>query len=574
MDSSGSMTTIQYLQQKRFIQHLTRKFKIARDGTRVGIIVYSTRASIAISLKSYFTWRGFARAVSRIRFERGDTRIDLALKSAREIFKTSRGSREGVPKILIILTDGQQSMVKRIVVGRIILATQYPIRLGMVSSMRRYFEGRVTCLQIYGAALNANQISAIKKRCSAPQLPATRPPGVTGSPVQNPDIIVEIIEYINVFRRLHGVAPVIISDEIRIGIVRGQKGRYFVVVYYDEPGNKKDEMKDNVFGYTAPCPKGFLEYKGSCYKYDTDKVTWDEAFKRSIAENATLLSLNSLLEVDFLGMVLVSGRDGPAWIGLNDRQAQKTKTKTNTNTKGSPSAAPTKTGSKGTPSAAPTTTGSKGTPSAAPTTTGSKGTPSASPTTKGSSRPKLSTSIILKFGQGAKPDPTIPLQKAIKKNNGKFPAPVNEKASIKKITIVAPGEEPANFGSCNPYCKYQCMSTCNPGCCASKIATNAAHPLMAKLMMQRGMAMMQQRNGFTPASPQMGMGVQQPVGRPCIPTAANPCMPGGMQRTPFAMTPNACETTNAHAHAATNAYAYETTNANGSTMRSTTNEPL
>ena len=69
----------------------------------------------------------------------------------------------------------------------------------------------------------------------------------------------------------------------------------------------------------APCPKGFLEYKGSCYKYDTDKVTWDEAFKRSIAENATLLSLNSLLEVDFLGMVLVSGRDGPAWIGLNDR---------------------------------------------------------------------------------------------------------------------------------------------------------------------------------------------------------------------------------------------------------------
>ena len=38
---------------------------------------------------------------------------------------------------------------------------------------------------------------------------------------------------------------------VGIGIVRGQKGRYFVVVYYDEPGNKKDEMKDNVFGYTG-----------------------------------------------------------------------------------------------------------------------------------------------------------------------------------------------------------------------------------------------------------------------------------------------------------------------------------
>lgn len=43
------------------------------------------------------------------------------------------------------------------------------------------------------------------------------------------------------------------------------------------------------------------------------------AFKSSIAENATLLSLNSLLEIDFLGMAPVSGRDGLAWTGLNDR---------------------------------------------------------------------------------------------------------------------------------------------------------------------------------------------------------------------------------------------------------------
>lgn len=54
-------------------------------------------------------------------------------------------------------------------------------------------------------------------------------------------------------------------------------------------------------------------------------------------------------------------------------------------------------------------------------------------------RPKIKTSIIFKFGQGSKPDPTIPLQKAMKKNKGKFPSPVNEKAKIKKIIIVPPG---------------------------------------------------------------------------------------------------------------------------------------
>lgn len=51
--------------------------------------------------------------------------------------------------------------------GRIHLATQYPIRMGAISGVQQYFRGRVTCLQIYGMALNANQIQAIKKKCAA-----------------------------------------------------------------------------------------------------------------------------------------------------------------------------------------------------------------------------------------------------------------------------------------------------------------------------------------------------------------------------------------------------------------------
>lgn len=138
------------------------------------------------------------------------------------------------------------------------------------------------------------------------------------------------MEYINVFRRIHGVGPVILSDDITpkaqkwalyisslgtgktdpnspygrtislrygkqetiakecvyewydtvkdydwqdntvstksmnfvqmiwksslrvgVGVVRGGRGRYYVVVYYDEPGNKVGEMEDNVPGYTG-----------------------------------------------------------------------------------------------------------------------------------------------------------------------------------------------------------------------------------------------------------------------------------------------------------------------------------
>ena len=50
---------------------------------------------------------------------------------------------------------------------RIYLATQHPIRIGAVSNVRQYFRGRVTCLQIYAAVLNSNEIASIKKKCAA-----------------------------------------------------------------------------------------------------------------------------------------------------------------------------------------------------------------------------------------------------------------------------------------------------------------------------------------------------------------------------------------------------------------------
>lgn len=38
---------------------------------------------------------------------------------------------------------------------------------------------------------------------------------------------------------------------VGVAIVQGLKGRYFVVVYYDVPGNDKDTMDENVPGYTG-----------------------------------------------------------------------------------------------------------------------------------------------------------------------------------------------------------------------------------------------------------------------------------------------------------------------------------
>lgn len=50
-------------------------------------------------------------------------------------------------------------------IGRFDLATNYPIRIGVRRGDRRYFRGRLFCIQVYSAALTEKQIRQAAKRC-------------------------------------------------------------------------------------------------------------------------------------------------------------------------------------------------------------------------------------------------------------------------------------------------------------------------------------------------------------------------------------------------------------------------
>ena len=50
-------------------------------------------------------------------------------------------------------------------IGRFRLATNYPIRIGARRRDKRYFKGRIFCVQIYSRALNRRQIAAASKTC-------------------------------------------------------------------------------------------------------------------------------------------------------------------------------------------------------------------------------------------------------------------------------------------------------------------------------------------------------------------------------------------------------------------------
>ena len=68
--------------------------------------------------------------------------------------------RSGRAKLFV-----QNRFVARKYIGRIRLATNYPVRVGARIGDRRYYRGRISCMQVYPLSLKAKQINERKKRC-------------------------------------------------------------------------------------------------------------------------------------------------------------------------------------------------------------------------------------------------------------------------------------------------------------------------------------------------------------------------------------------------------------------------
>ena len=68
--------------------------------------------------------------------------------------------RTGVARLYV-----NNRLVRRKLIGKIRLATNYPVRLGAKIKGHRSFKGRLACLQIYNTALTGRQIAVRKKMC-------------------------------------------------------------------------------------------------------------------------------------------------------------------------------------------------------------------------------------------------------------------------------------------------------------------------------------------------------------------------------------------------------------------------
>ena len=108
LDSSGSLQ-YHYREETKFLKTLANSFGISSRGSHAGVVAFSDVASLSIQLDEFLTDITFNEAVDKIEYMGRTTRIDLGLQKALELFDESKGARKDVPKLLFLLTDGQQT---------------------------------------------------------------------------------------------------------------------------------------------------------------------------------------------------------------------------------------------------------------------------------------------------------------------------------------------------------------------------------------------------------------------------------------------------------------------------------
>ena len=110
VDSSGSLGS-EFSKEIEFVRQIAKALTVSSDGVKIGIVTFSYYAFLTIKLSEYNETDSFIEGTKKIPFRRSQTYIDRALYLARTgLFVKENGDRKDIPNIVILLTDGQQTV--------------------------------------------------------------------------------------------------------------------------------------------------------------------------------------------------------------------------------------------------------------------------------------------------------------------------------------------------------------------------------------------------------------------------------------------------------------------------------
>lgn len=108
MDSSTSVEEPNYQKEKDFVKSFSNKFDMSSKRARLGVISYSTNATVNIRLGDFNNTTDFEQKVNDIPYIRGKTSTTLALEKAyNALFGDGGLARPLVSRAVVLITDGR-----------------------------------------------------------------------------------------------------------------------------------------------------------------------------------------------------------------------------------------------------------------------------------------------------------------------------------------------------------------------------------------------------------------------------------------------------------------------------------
>jgi len=114
IDGSGSVGNYGFAQTKMFLLQLIPKVTVGADATHFGVIIYSDQPQLVIKFsdKMYYIPVYLKLRILGLEFPDGLTRTDKALEMAGSQLYAPGKSRQQVPRVLVVFTDGETSQIK------------------------------------------------------------------------------------------------------------------------------------------------------------------------------------------------------------------------------------------------------------------------------------------------------------------------------------------------------------------------------------------------------------------------------------------------------------------------------
>ena len=115
LDESGSVGSTNFRESLDFVKNITKAFSdeklSGKNGTRLGLSTFSSSYQPEFYLSSYTKQTSYLFAIDRVSYSGGSTNLGDALQRIlTDQFTEARGLRpevDGIPRILIVLTDGE-----------------------------------------------------------------------------------------------------------------------------------------------------------------------------------------------------------------------------------------------------------------------------------------------------------------------------------------------------------------------------------------------------------------------------------------------------------------------------------